>query len=200
MQYRNGTWAGRPPCPEYGRRRYGPCGQPGPALPGEPGTRLLVTVLASRTIPLIRYELTDRLVLAPGPVPCDLPFRLAEAVEGRTDDALTLPAARGGTIAIHPVVFHKVLDLLDTAGWQVRQEGPQLRILIAGPASGLDPAATERDVRTSLAAAGAATLPVQVQAVDAIPAGASGKRPLVVAEQAPGTMVPDAIRDPGPAR
>jgi phenylacetate-CoA ligase len=167
-----------------------------PAPPGQPGTRLLVTVLASRTIPLIRYELTDRLVLASAPAPCDLPFRLAQAIEGRTDDALTLPAARGGTIAIHPVVFHKVMDLLDTAGWQVRQEGPQLRILIAGPGPGLDPAATGRDVRASLAAAGAAALPVQVQAVDAIPAGASGKRPLVVAEQAPGTMVPDAIRDP----
>ena len=155
---------------------------------------------ASRTIPLIRYELTDRLALASAPAPCDLPFRLAEAVEGRTDDALTLPAARGGTIAIHPVVFHKVLDLLDAAGWQVRQEGPHLRILIAGPGPGLDPAATGRDVRASLAAAGAAALPVQVQTVDAIPAGASGKRPLVAAEQAPGTMVPDAIRDPGPAR
>src|SRR5262249_35300586 len=35
--------------------------QPVPA--GLPGTRLLVTVLSSRTIPLIRYEMTDRLAL-----------------------------------------------------------------------------------------------------------------------------------------
>ncbi len=99
-----------------------------PVPAGTPGTRLLVTVLASRTIPLIRYEMTDRLVLATGPNPCMLPFRLAGAVEGRTDDALVLPAARGGSIGIHPVVFHKVLDLLDAAGWQVRQEGTLLRL------------------------------------------------------------------------
>lgn len=68
----------------------------------------------------------------------------------------------------------------------MRQEGPQLRILMAGPGPGLDPAATERDVRAALAAAGAAALPVQVQDVDAMPVGASGKRPLVVAEQAHG--------------
>ena len=154
-----------------------------PVPPGQPGTRLLVTVLASRTIPLIRYEMTDRLIIAAGPGPgsCTLPFRLADAVEGRTDDALTLPAAQGGTIGVHPVVFHKVLDLLDAAGWQVRQEGPQLHVLVAGPGPGFDPDATGRRVRAALAEAGAVPPPVQLQAVDAIPAGASGKRPLVVA-------------------
>jgi putative adenylate-forming enzyme len=161
-----------------------------PVPPGTPGTRLLVTVLASRTIPLIRYEMTDRLMLATGPNPCGLPFRLAGAVEGRTDDALILPAARGGSISVHPVAFHKVLDLLDAAGWQVRQEGPLLRVLVAGPGPGFDPDDTERRVRAALAGAGAAPPPVQVQAVDAIPAGASGKRPLVVAHLPGPGLVP----------
>ena len=31
-----------------------------PVPPGQTGDRLLVTVLSSRTIPLIRYEITDR--------------------------------------------------------------------------------------------------------------------------------------------
>jgi phenylacetate-coenzyme A ligase PaaK-like adenylate-forming protein len=161
-----------------------------PVPPGTPGTRLLVTVLASRTIPLIRYEMTDRLMLATGPNPCGLPFRLAGAVEGRTDDALILPAARGGSISVHPVAFHKVLDLLDAAGWQVRQEGPLLRVLVAGPGPGFDPDDTERRVRAALAGAGAAPPPVQVQAVDAIPAGAAGKRPLVVAHLPGPGLVP----------
>jgi phenylacetate-coenzyme A ligase PaaK-like adenylate-forming protein len=89
-------------------------------LPGEPGTRLLVTVLARRTIPLIRYP-DDR---PPGPGPRPGPMRASlpagPAIEGRTDDALPLPAAHGGTIAVHPVVFRKVLDLLDAVRWQVR--------------------------------------------------------------------------------
>ncbi len=169
-----------------------------PVPAGTPGTRLLVTVLASRTIPLIRYEMTDRLVLATGPNPCMLPFRLAGAVEGRTDDALVLPAARGGSIGIHPVVFHKVLDLLDAAGWQVRQEGTLLRVLIAEPGPGFDPDATERHVRAALAEAGAFPPSVRVLAIDAIPAGAAGKRPLVVAEPKPGGLPRDAGRDPSP--
>jgi hypothetical protein len=108
------------------------------------------------------------------------------AIEGRTDDALPLPAAHGGTIAVHPVVFRKAPDLLNAARWQVRQEGPPLRILIARPGPGLGPAAAQRNIRAALAAAGTAALPVQIQAVDAIPAGAAGKRPLVIAEPAPG--------------
>ena len=85
--------------------------QPVPA--GQPGDRLLVTVLSSRTLPLIRYEMTDRVTLATEPCPDGLPFRLLASIEGRTDDILTLPAAAGGTIRVHPVVFHHVLDLLE---------------------------------------------------------------------------------------
>src|SRR5262249_2624897 len=152
-----------------------------PVQPGQPGTRLLVTVLASRTIPLIRYEMTDRLVLAAGRGPCQLPFGRIEAVAGRSDDALVLPAAGGGTISIHPVTFHKVLDLLDAAGWQLRQEEAQLRVLVTGPGTGFDPDATERGVRSALTAAGASPPPVRAVVVDAIPAGPASKRPLVVA-------------------
>lgn len=154
-----------------------------PVPPGQPGTRLLVTVLSSRTVPLIRYEMTDRLKLATHPCPCGLPFRLVETIERRTDDALNLPAARGGTISVHPVVFHAVLDLLDAAGWQVRQQNHELHILVAGAGagSGFDRHATERAVTAALATADASPLNIRVSMVDAIPAGAAGKRPLVVA-------------------
>lgn len=152
-----------------------------PVPPGEPGDRLLVTVLFSRTVPLIRYEMTDRVRLAARPCPCGLPFRLVEAIEGRTDDTLTLPTPDGTTITIHPVVFHQALDLLDAAGWQVRQQQQQLQVLIAAPGPGLDPSKVEHDVRAALSEAGALAPAVQVSIVDAIAAGAAGKRPLVVA-------------------
>jgi phenylacetate-CoA ligase len=155
-----------------------------PVPPGEPGSRLLVTVLSSRTIPLIRYEMTDRLQLATKPCPCGLPFRLVKAIEGRTDDALILPAARGGTISVHPVLFHRVLDLLDAAGWQVRQQEKELDVLVAAPGPQFDQRATERAVASALDTAGVSPLTVRVSPVDAIPAGAAGKRPLVVAKPA----------------
>jgi len=113
------------------------------------------------------------------------PFRLIDTIEGRTDDALVLPAAHGGTVSVHPVVFHRVLDLLAAAGWQVRQQEHELRILVAAPGPRFDQQATVRAIRTALATAGASPPSVQVSIVDAIPAGAAGKRPLVVAMPAP---------------
>ena len=152
-----------------------------PVPAGVTGARLLVTVLSSRTLPVIRFELTDRVRLSRSACPCGLPFRLLDGLEGRTDDVLTLPAAVGGTVAVHPVAFHQVLDLLDAAGWQVRQDDDGgLTVLLAAPSAGVDPARLKADVTGALATAGAAA-PVRVRVVDAIPAGAAGKRPLVVA-------------------
>ncbi len=88
-----------------------------PVPPGEAGSRLLVPILFSHAIPLIRYEMTDRLRLAKEPCPCGRPFRLVESIEGRTEDALVLCAADGGTVRVHPIVFHEVLDLIDASGW-----------------------------------------------------------------------------------
>jgi len=156
-----------------------------PVPPGEPGSRLLVTVLFSRTIPLIRYEMTDRLRLADRPCPCGRPFRLVESIEGRTDDVLVLSAAAGGTVGVHPVVFHQVLDLLDASGWQVQQQRRELRVLVASPGAGFNAAATERDVQVALVAAGVLAPVVHLSVVEAIPAGPSGKRPFVAALPTP---------------
>ena len=155
--------------------------QPVPA--GQPGDRLLVTVLSSRTLPLIRYEMTDRVTLATEPCPDGLPFRLLASIEGRTDDILTLPAATGGTIRVHPVVFHRALDLLDAAGWQIRQGKSDLTVLIAaGPT--VNPTDAADTVRAALIDAGVQPPAINIRKVDTIPAGAAGKRPLVVAYNA----------------
>jgi phenylacetate-coenzyme A ligase PaaK-like adenylate-forming protein len=163
-----------------------------PVPPGQPGDRLLVTVLFSRTIPLIRYEMTDRVRLAARPCPCGLPFRLVESIEGRTDDVLVLPATAGGTVRIHPVVFHQVLDLLDVVGWQVRQQEHQLQVLVAAPGPAFEARTTQRAVRAALTTAGALPPPLGVLVVDAIPAGAAGKRPLVVAPRPAHPATPNA--------
>lgn len=152
-----------------------------PVPPGQTGDRLLATVLSSRTIPLIRYELTDRVRLATEPCPCPLPFRVVARIEGRTDDLLVLPTPGGGTVPIHPVVFHQVLELLDAGGWQVRQHEAELRVLIAAPGPGFDPNTTESALHEALTRAGAKPPAISVSVLDAIPAGAAGKRPLVVA-------------------
>lgn len=153
--------------------------QPVPA--GETGSRLLVTVLSSRTVPLIRYELTDRIRLATNACPCGRPFGLVAAIEGRTDDVLELRAARGGTVRVHPVVFHEALDVLPVGGWQVRQEAARIRVLVAGARAPIDSEGLARAIRAGLMRAGASEFPVVIEELAELPPAASGKRPLVVA-------------------
>lgn len=142
---------------------------------GQPGAKLLVTVLFSRTQPLIRYELTDRVRISTVTATDLGPFSsLIEAVEGRTEDVLALPAAAGGTVQIHPNLFHTVLEAAD-APWQVIRYPDRLQILVAGP---VEPA-LQLKVERALAAAGAAPLPMAIERVAAIPRTALGKAPLV---------------------
>ena len=155
-----------------------------PVPPGTTGHKLLVTVLFSRTIPLIRYELTDRVRLAPEPCPCGRTFRVIAAIEGRTDDVLVLRGRDGKPISVHPIVFIHALDPVPCAGWQVRHEMGRLNILVAAPPADFDARGTETAVEAALAAAGVDPLPVRVSIVASIPPGAAGKRPLIVADRA----------------
>jgi len=60
---------------------------------GAEGDRLLITTLFSRTLPLIRYELHDRVRLAMKPCPCGRPLALIDAIYERTEDVLAFPAS-----------------------------------------------------------------------------------------------------------
>jgi phenylacetate-CoA ligase len=143
-----------------------------PVPEGEFGAKTLVTVLFSRTQPLIRYELSDRVAAAPG-LPGDLPFGLLAGIEGREEDILTI-----GGVAVHPNVFHAALERLPVAGWQVIDEGDTLRVLLAASLS-IDTMAVRDSVRLALSRVGVIDAPVIVDIVDSIPKTAFGKSPLV---------------------
>ena len=104
-------------------------GRPVPA--GTGGARMWVSVLSSRTLPLIRYEMSDRVALGGRGCPCGRSFRIVERVEGRTEDVLEMTAP-AGTAPIYPNVFHDVLDSVAVSGWQVRHDGASaLTVLLA---------------------------------------------------------------------
>lgn len=152
-----------------------------PVPKGAAGARLWVTVLFSRTLPLIRYELSDHVALGGRGCPCGRAFRILEGVEGRTEDVLTM-AAPDGTTRIHPNVFHDVLDAVAPSGWQVRQEnGSALTVLVAGASTALQIEQVATRVSDAVQAAGALRPQVTAHAVEAIPRTALGKAPLVVA-------------------
>ncbi len=155
-----------------------------PVPPGTTAARLLVTVLHSRTLPLIRYELTDSVRVATEPCTCGLPFRLIQSIEGRSDDVLELPGNDAAPVQVHPKVFMNALDTLHAEAWQVRQESDGLRVLVSKPESMVAPATIRDAIASQLAAARVTSIPITVEIVDSIAPGASGKRPLVVARKA----------------
>jgi phenylacetate-CoA ligase len=78
----------------------------GPTPPGKLSSCVLVTPLDHRTLPLIRYELTDRVLLIEEPCPCGSIFHRIGQVEGRTDDVFRY----GSGVVIHPHVFRSPLS------------------------------------------------------------------------------------------
>ena len=145
-----------------------------PVPPGAYGEKLLVTVLFSRTQPLIRYELSDRVAASMAICSDGLPFGLLAGIDGREEEVLVLAGA-----TIHPNVFHAVLEALPVAGWQVVDEAGRLRVLLARTGAAIDTAAVRSDVTTALERQGARGVPITVELIDAIPRTALGKAPLI---------------------
>lgn len=150
-----------------------------PVPPGVYGDKVLITVLFSRTQPLIRYELSDSVRLADDTGSGDLPFARIDAIQGRTEDILCLPGVAGGEMAVHPITFHHVLDSLPVSGWQVVQEADGLRVLLSGAADGVNDSTLVDTLSRALAAQNVAVPRLSVQHLAAIPKNATGKTPLI---------------------
>jgi phenylacetate-coenzyme A ligase PaaK-like adenylate-forming protein len=149
-----------------------------PVPPGTTGAKLLVTVLFSRTLPLIRYEMSDTVRLGSRGCPCGRSFTLMDDIEGRLEDILHLPGTKGAA-TVHPIVFHDVLDQAALAGWQVIQEPGKLRVLLAGLAPGNSQEAIRARLNTALTEAGVVQTDLDVRIVDRLERTALGKAPFV---------------------
>jgi phenylacetate-CoA ligase len=153
--------------------------------PGTPGAKILLTNLESFTLPLIRYELPDRVVVSPEPNPAGRPYRHLAAIEGRTADTLTLPARHGGEVAVVPLRLGAPFAALPAVRqFQIVHDGGGLEVRVA-----LDPSApadtTERvrgAVLSVLEEAGAVAPPLRVTAVAELERepGAAAKLKLIV--------------------
>lgn len=148
---------------------------------GELGSRLVVTVLFSRTLPLIRYELSDSVAISQDPCSCGRPFATLKNVEGRQEDLLQLPDSHGHPVTIHPNLFHGVMEGFPVKQWQIVQEPSRLRVLIQTESDEQLASILHARMEMALKEAVGNAPEIEIEQVQEIQRTTVGKRKLIVA-------------------
>lgn len=121
-----------------------------PVPPGQLSHTVLVTNLANRVQPILRYDLGDSILERPDPCPCGSPPP-AIRVRGRAADALTFTAAGGEQVTQVPLVFATLADR--TPGverFQLIQTTPTTLRLRLHPTAGADPERVWKALHTQI--------------------------------------------------
>jgi phenylacetate-CoA ligase len=149
-------------------------GRPVPA--GEIGSRLLITNLFNRALPLIRFEVSDLIAVDNEPCPCGRSLLRVRSLEGRAEEVLRLSG-----VAVHPLQFAVVTSDPGVREFQVVQEGEALRLRVALRNGAVDaPERLRERVRERLEKLGVARPDVRVETVDALERSAGGKLKMIV--------------------
>lgn len=136
-----------------------------PVAADQPSFTVLLTNLANRVQPLIRYDLGDSILVRPDPCPCGNPLP-AIHVEGRRDELLRMQASSGAWIPLLPLALGTVIE--ETPGvrrFQVIQTGPEtLTVRLEAVTAGQEDAVwqvVEARLHTYLTAQGLATVMIE---------------------------------------
>lgn len=95
----NSDWVVLEPIDAHGR----------PCAPGERSASVLLTNLANRVQPLIRYDLGDSITVRREPCACGSPFPAIQ-VEGRRDDIVAFDDERGEPVSMPPLALATVVE------------------------------------------------------------------------------------------
>jgi len=126
---------------------------------------VLVTKLFGNAMPLVRYELTDTLVIDDGPNPDAPGYRRIVDIKGRADAWFVYP----GNVKIHPMVFRGVLGQdRHISEYQVQQTKRGARVLAIAHGA-FSSAPSETALRKALADAGLADADVSIERVAELP-------------------------------
>ena len=94
-------------------------------LPGEPSHTVLITNLANRVQPLIRYDQGDSVTLRPDVCPCGSPLPAIRVV-GRTNDTLSFQTDDLGEVRLLPLALGTVIEETpDVRRFQAAQDRPE---------------------------------------------------------------------------
>ena len=95
-----------------------------PVPPGRASYTTLLTNLANRVQPIVRYDLGDSVTEIPGPCPCGCPLPSIQ-VEGRKDEILHFRSSSGKSVPLLPIVLATVVEETPGVGsYQLLQTGP----------------------------------------------------------------------------
>jgi phenylacetate-coenzyme A ligase PaaK-like adenylate-forming protein len=96
-----------------------------PVLPGQASHKVLITNLANRVQPFIRYEMGDSVTVNTEPCSCGSPLP-SITVEGRNDDILRFTNPDGQSVAIMPMALWSVIkDVPGVYRFQAIQTAPE---------------------------------------------------------------------------
>jgi phenylacetate-coenzyme A ligase PaaK-like adenylate-forming protein len=92
---------------------------------GTLGAKVLLTNLANRILPLIRYEMADQVAYRSDPCGCGSLLPRISNVAGRVEHMLALPGPTGGVVQLIPEHLDEYLGPCPgIATYQVIQDGP----------------------------------------------------------------------------
>lgn len=147
---------------------------------GEPG-EIVVTHLATRDFPFIRYRTGDVAVMDTAACACGRGLPMLKEIQGRTTDFVV---AADGTVMHGLSLIYILRDLAGVRSFKVVQESTMLTRVLMVTDAGFAPEAVQQ-IESGFKRRLGAQVTVEVQLVDRIPAEKSGKFRYVVSHAAP---------------
>jgi phenylacetate-CoA ligase len=147
---------------------------------GEPG-EIVVTHLATRDFPFIRYRTGDIGILAQRMCACGRSLPLLEEIQGRSTDFVI---AADGTVMHGLALIYILRDLPGITSFKIVQESRQ-RVRVQIVAAADVPSAMEQRIRDGFRARLGASVEVTIERVDVIEPERSGKFRYVVSHAMP---------------
>jgi phenylacetate-CoA ligase len=156
-------------------------GPDGDVLPAGQSGEIVVTHLATRDYPFIRYRTGDVGILDDRPCPCGRGLPMLREIQGRSTDFVV---AEDGTVMHGLALIYILRDLPEIAAFKIIQESRRsvrVQVVCAAPLAG----ATEALIRTGFAARLGKGVNVAIDRVEAILPERSGKFRYVVSQVVP---------------
>ena len=147
--------------------------------PGQSG-EIVVTHLASRAFPFIRYRTGDFGVLAKEPCPCGRGLPVLEQILGRSTDFVV---ASDGTVLHGLALIYVVRDLPGIASFRIVQESRELTRVELVPGPTFDPE-VKSAIRDGMRRRLGADVEIRVEEMAMLPRERSGKHRYVVSKVA----------------